>query len=65
VRSRRVGDEFKVFVATCGVDPDTKPSVLYLTDGNGLFGSTVDAILCNPISAACAPWPRDGAASRS
>lgn len=42
--STNVGDEFKIFVGHCPSDLPGPATVLYLTDANGLFGATVDAI---------------------
>lgn len=44
LRSRAVGDEFKIFVGHCGTDAGTPAPVLYLTDANGFFGAAVDAV---------------------
>ena len=45
LRSRHVGDEFKVFVGHCGTAASNTPApVLYITDANGFFGSAVDII---------------------
>ena len=37
--SESVGDTFRVFVGHCGADPQ---GILFVTDGNGLFGLAVD-----------------------
>lgn len=39
--SAAVGDDFRVYVAECGTDPQ---GVLLVTDGNGLFGMAVDTV---------------------
>ncbi len=43
-----VGDTFRVFVGHCGADPR---GVLLVTDGNGLFGLTVDTVRLMQIPA--------------
>jgi predicted alpha/beta superfamily hydrolase len=42
--SQPVGDEFKIFVGHCSADSTEPPGVVYVTDANGMFGATVDAI---------------------
>jgi uncharacterized protein len=49
--SEHVGDEFKIFVGHCGDDGPRPASVLYVTDANGLFGSTVDVVRLMQLSA--------------
>jgi uncharacterized protein len=44
LRSTQVGDEFKIFVGHCGSSDDELPTVLYLTDANGMFASAVEVI---------------------
>ena len=39
--SEAVGDHFRVFVGHCGREPE---AVLFVTDGNGLFGTAVDTV---------------------
>lgn len=44
VRSRAVGDEFKVLLGHCGDTRSSPPATLWLTDANGYFGTAVDVI---------------------
>jgi predicted alpha/beta superfamily hydrolase len=44
LRSSLVDDEFKIFVGHCPSDSSEPPGVVYVTDANGMFGATVDAI---------------------
>jgi predicted alpha/beta superfamily hydrolase len=47
LRSKCVGDDFKIHVGRCGFDdvhPDAAVPVLYVTDANGFFGAAVDMI---------------------
>jgi predicted alpha/beta superfamily hydrolase len=56
LRSTHVGDEFKIFIGHCGEPSDTvAPSVLYVTDGNGLFASAVDIVRLLQLSAFVPP----------
>ena len=48
--SEHVGAEFKIFVGHCGTEGTDAPAVLYLTDANGQFGGTVDAIRLMQLS---------------
>ena len=48
--SEHVGAEFKIFVGHCGTEGVDAPAVLYLTDANGQFGGTVDAIRLMQLS---------------
>jgi predicted alpha/beta superfamily hydrolase len=50
LESEHVGDEFKIFVGRCGTDGVEAPAVLYVTDANGQFGGTVDAIRLMQLS---------------
>ena len=43
LRSKHVGDEFKIFVGHCGAT-DPPPVVLYVTDANGMFGTAVSEL---------------------
>jgi predicted alpha/beta superfamily hydrolase len=56
LHSQHVDDEFKIFVGHCGEASATvAPSVLYVTDGNGLFASAVDIIRLMQLSAFVPP----------
>lgn len=44
-----------MFVGACGIGTGVAPSVLYLTDANGFFGSTVDAIRSMQLAAHLPP----------
>jgi predicted alpha/beta superfamily hydrolase len=44
LRSRQVGDEFKIFVGHCGREPTQPSSTLYVLDGNGFFAGAVDLV---------------------
>ncbi|HEX5614928.1 MAG TPA: alpha/beta hydrolase-fold protein [Acidimicrobiia bacterium] len=50
LRSEHVGDDFKIFVGHCGRSTDRALPVLYLTDANGFFGATVDAVRSMQLS---------------
>jgi predicted alpha/beta superfamily hydrolase len=46
--SEAVGDHFRVFVGHCGQEPQ---AALFVTDGNGLFGTAVDTVRMMQIPA--------------
>ncbi len=48
ISSAAVGDDFRIFVAECGSDPQ---GILLVVDGNGLFGLTVDTVRLMQIPA--------------
>jgi len=53
--SDHVGDEFKIFIGHCGESHARPPSVLYVSDANGLFASAVDIIRFMQLSAFIPP----------
>jgi predicted alpha/beta superfamily hydrolase len=55
LRPEHVGDEFKIFVGTCG-DVGTAPvAVLYVSDANGLFAGAVEILRFMQLSAHLPP----------
>jgi predicted alpha/beta superfamily hydrolase len=55
LRSRHVGDEFKIFVGHCGDADGEPPAVLYVSDANGLFAGAVEMVRFMQLSAHLPP----------